>query len=161
MSLAEFEAEEKGKDVVTIKSSHLEQIVELSTSFQRYIASMHHNKSDSYVAKQKRLRNDFYHDTPSTKSEKNTFAKSKYLIPEEDEEMPKTRTREKNARNAAREQDYDEYERPKARKASAKKSDRALSEDDEDLPRSRSKLLNGRSRQPATIEEESEEEPPR
>lgn len=159
MSLAEFEAEDKGKDIVKIKSTHLRRIVTLSASFQRYIMSMHRNKSDSYVAKQKKLRNDYYEDDPFRGSGKNTIGKSKDLIPEVDEEAPRTKTRARDPRGTEDEELEDRKLRH--RNGKVKQNSRAIFEDDEDVRRPRSKQPIQSSRHIAPIENDTEEEAPK
>ena len=159
MSLAEFEAEEKGKDTITIKSRHLERIVALSASFQRYIKSMHGNRSDSYVAKQKRLRNDFYKDTPSMNVGIKSLKTSRYLPPMVDEETSRVRARGRTLDDA--EEVELEDQRLRSRDGKLKQHRRTISESDDDLNQSRSKQPAHRSRQIASIEEESETEMPK
>ena len=159
MSLAEFEAEDRGEDTVRIKSKHLKRIVALSASFQRYIKSMPGNKSDSYVAKQKRLRNDFYKDTPSVNPETNTAKRSKYLLPIANEESPRAKAKGRTF-EVAEEVELEE-QRLGSRDGKLKQHRRTISGSDDDLNRSRSKQPAYRSRQIASIEEESETEMPK
>ena len=156
MSLAEFEAEDEGKDTVRIESKHLKRIVALSASFQRYINSMPGNRSDSYVAKQKNLRNDSYKETPSPNSEINTVKRSKYLSPIANEEASRAKTKERSFEDA--EEVELEDQRLRSRDGKLRQQKITNTTPDDDLRRSRSKQPVQRTRHIAAIEEDSETE---
>ncbi|KAL8775355.1 MAG: hypothetical protein Q9209_000363 [Squamulea sp. 1 TL-2023] len=158
MSLAEYESEEKGQDSVRIKRTHLERVVKLSGSFQEYIASMHRGRTDSYVAKKKQLRNDFYHEEHTQRPEKNTIGKLKNLRPQDDEETPMVNGARSGRKFRDEEEDEEEEPKLRTRKCNAQRTRTGIPEDEDELPRSRSKQSTQRSRLRAPREEEESEE---
>ena len=131
MSLAEFEAEKEKKDVVTIKIAHIRQVVTLSASFKKYMASMHRNQSDSQIAKKEGLRNDSYADPPSKPQRKHMF-KDRYEEGEQDE-VHISRTKIKDRRKVVEYEYAEEDERPRAQgKRAGKKPSRPVEDDVEE-----------------------------
>ena len=116
---------------------------------------MHRNRSDAYVAKQHKLRNDYYQDTPTRTSEKNTHERSKYWMPQDEEKTPRAKVTRMD------DGDEDGDRRLVSRHFTPRKSTRVISEDDRFLHRSVTKQPRHKTRQPAPFEEESEEEAPR
>ena len=128
LSLAEFQAEKEKKEVVTIRIAHLRQVVKLSASFKKYIASMHRNQSDSQIARREGLRNDSYGDPPSRPLRKNMF-RNRYEEGEQDFIHIKARDR----RKIDEREYFGEDERPRApAKRTGKKPSRPVEEDDEE-----------------------------
>ena len=131
LSLAEFQAENEKKEVVTIKIDHLRQVVELSASFKKYIASMHRNQSDSQIARKEGLRNDSYGDPPSRRPRKNMF-RDRYDEGEQDE-MHVSRAKTRDRREVVEREYVEVDERPRApAKRTVKKPSRPVEEDDEE-----------------------------
>lgn len=158
ISLADYEADEKGKEVVTIKRTHLERIVAISASFQKYIASMYNNKPDAFIAKKNKLRNDYYKETPIS-------GRKQDHVTEEEEEIFTSTTRApgRDSRKSGEDDEEDIQQRnPNGHKANVKRSSRAASTDRAIVLRSRSgqpKQLP--SRMMTTADEDSERAAPK
>lgn len=157
ISLADYEAEEEGKDIVTIKRTHLERIVAMSANFQEYIGSLRHNKSDSFVAKKRQLRNDFYKETPINGRKPSHRTEKDNLV------TRRTQMKGRDGRRYPNEDDGDTQERtPNTRKTSTKMSSRAGSTDRDSVLRSRSQQSKEKPwRMMTMLDEESEEAAPK
>ena len=162
MSLAEFQAEKEKKEVVTIKTAHLRQVVKLSASFKKYIASMHRNQTDSQIAKKEGLRNDSYADPPSRPQRKDMY-RDRYEEGEQDG-VHVSRTKTRDRRKAAEYEYVEEDERPRAQgKRTAKKPSRPVEDDDEEEEEEKEEEEGRETRAPATargkvVTEHSEDE---
>ncbi len=157
ISLADYEAEDEGKDIVTIKRTHLERIVAMSANFQEYIGSLRHNKSDSFIAKKKQLRNDFYKETPIN------GRKLGYHAEEDNVVVSRTKMKGRDERRYPDEDDEDIQERTSnTRKANTKMSSRADSTDRDSVLLSRSQQSKQKPWRSITmLDEESEEAAPK
>ena len=127
-SLAEFQAEKKRQDTITIKKEHLKQVVQLSAEFKRYIASMHGNKTDAQIAKREGLRNDSYGDPPR-KQQKKMF--KDHYDPDEADDLLTSKARAKVSKKSLVDVDYEEEERGKSfQKRSVKKASKPVEEEE-------------------------------
>ena len=113
ISLAEFDAEEDGEELVTVRKEHLEKVVHLSAHFQDYLATMHRGKSESEIAKKRGLRNDSYGEAPKGRDKKPLFRNKVDEDKDEDED------------------EEDDRQRRKANKASRQKSNRRKDTDED------------------------------
>ena len=130
LSLAEFEAEKEGHDTITIKRAHLKQVVELSTDFKRYIASMHGNKTDAQIAKREGLRNDSFGDPPR-KQQKKKMSQG-YIDRDKEDDPPASKVRA-NASKKRVEDDYEKEERGKlVHKRNTKKGSKPFDKEEEE-----------------------------
>lgn len=160
MSLTEFEAEEDESTEIKITIAHLKRIVELSSNFQKYIASMHRYKSDAYVARRNQLRNDYYRETPVRKVAEKPD-RSRDVGVDDDEKVSRGKTTKgRNGKNTLVDEDQEDTDRrSKARINGTRTALREISEEEIELPRSRGQQPKQKGRWKSTPgEDESEEE---
>ena len=179
VALADFKAPDRGENPLIVRQEHLEEVVNLSGEFKRYMKREHGGHDASTLAKRQGLRNDAFgettkrgsrfsttsaHATPQKVSRKVERPPSDDDEDDEDEDeeevqLPRNPKAKAKAQKPeivepeSEDEDEEKYRKPK----STKSKGTTVPASDEDR-RSSDKRKTVKKNKPATIREEEEEE---